>query len=115
MAFVSPAVTFADGAVTFLDQTLLPLEERHETTCDYRRIIDAIKTLEIRGAPLIGVAGAYAVVLAAQEFAADASRPFDAQFQRACGEIAAARPTAVNLSWAVKHMARVAQNLAPSD
>ncbi len=105
--FLSPAVRLVDGAVTFIDQTRLPQTEHHETTRDHRRIIRAIQALEIRGAPLIGIAGACAVALAAQEFASLPREDFDAAMRDACHAIATARPTAVNLAWAVDRMRRV--------
>jgi methylthioribose-1-phosphate isomerase len=84
-----------------LDQTLLPEKEVYISYTDYRDIISAIKRLEVRGAPAIGIAAAYALALAAE---AEADITLD-QLRRLMDdigrEIAAARPTAVNLSWAV--------------
>lgn len=79
-------------AVVLLDQTRLPAAEEYLTCADVSGLIDAIKRLAVRGAPLLGVAGAYGVALAAVrgEDVAAAARA-----------LAAARPTAVNLSWGV--------------
>lgn len=98
-------------AVVMVDQRLLPEELAWIRTADWREVVDAVKQLAVRGAPAIGVAGAAAVMLAAFELAGDkdvhsgkaASLPlFAARLQRTAREVAAARPTAVNLSWGVE-------------
>src|SRR5215475_14218841 len=78
-------------AVQLLDQTRLPAEESWVTCTNVAQLVDAIARLVVRGAPLLGVAGAYGVALAA-------SRGDDVP--AAAETIAAARPTAVNLAWA---------------
>jgi methylthioribose-1-phosphate isomerase len=78
--------------VRFLDQTRLPGEEVWKETADYRDIAGAIRRLELRGAPLIGIAAAYGLALAA-----NASEPLEA----AAEELRSTRPTAVNLAWAL--------------
>ncbi|MHC4958966.1 MAG: S-methyl-5-thioribose-1-phosphate isomerase [Planctomycetota bacterium] len=88
---------FEDDALVLLDQTLLPGEERWIRLTKPAEAIEAIQSLRVRGAPAIGCAGAYAMVLAAGD--ADAVRA-------AAPGIANARPTAVNLSWAVDRMLR---------
>ncbi len=87
-----------------IDQTRLPFAfaTRELTTC--AQVIDAIRGMQLRGAPLIGVAGAFALALALRENAGDAA--FEAALQR----IHASRPTAVNLHWA---LARVRALVAP--
>jgi methylthioribose-1-phosphate isomerase len=82
-------------AVCYIDQTRLPYEfaTREARTVD--EVVDAIRTMRIRGAPLIGVAGAYGLALAMR---ADAS---DARLAAASAALAASRPTAVNLRWAL--------------
>ncbi len=93
---------FWDGReLTFLDQTRLPFEEVRRTTSDWREVVDAVKRLAIRGAPAIGVAGACAAALAAAEHSADRG-----QWERALDTIARARPTAVNLAFAVARVRR---------
>ena len=88
--------------VLLIDQTRLPHELVHLEVHDVDTMIDAIRRLAVRGAPAIGVAGGFAVALAAQQ-AADGG--LGAEFVRAEAErIAAARPTAVNLSWAVRRV-----------
>ncbi len=80
----------------FIEQTLLPGTREVITTNDWRVVVDAIKRLAIRGAPAIGVAGAYACVLAYDESAGN----FEI-YNQFLEKIRTARPTAVNLAWAV--------------
>jgi methylthioribose-1-phosphate isomerase len=86
-----------DGAaVGYLDQRALPgaVVRARATTVD--EVVSAIATLAVRGAPAIGIFGAYGVALAAQRYAGDRGA-----FEDAAARIRAARPTAVNLAWAV--------------
>ncbi len=92
-------------SLRLLDQTKLPTEITYLRCRDYREVADAIRILAVRGAPAIGVAAAYAVVLAYRECLL--SSDVSAVFHHACQEISAARPTAVNLSWAVSEMEKV--------
>lgn len=96
----------------FIDQTKLPLELVVEETHDWQRVVEAIKRLEIRGAPAIGLAGAAALVLAAEEVPSSQNSAIllDHLSIRA-GAITAARPTAVNLSWAVDQVMDAAQHI----
>ena len=96
-------IAWRDGKVVLLDQTRLPLEEVWLELDDYRGVIEAIQSMRIRGAPAIGVAGAYAVALAAIEIAGQADRGRE-RLEQAAAEIADARPTGANLDWAVRRM-----------
>ena len=89
-----------------LDQTKLPTELTYLSCQDYKSVAEAIRVLAVRGAPAIGVAAAYAVVMAYRECQKTAAslEAFDISFQEACDFICHARPTAVNLSWAVHQM-----------
>ena len=100
-------VRWRDGAVLVLDQTRLPGEEVWLELTGYRAVIEAIHSMRVRGAPAIGIAGAYAVALAAQESPAEPSL-FMSRLQIAAEEIRRARPTGANLAWAVRRMMRVA-------
>jgi len=91
-------IKWLGGELEILDQTLLPAQEKYIRLSDFREVITAIKTLQLRGAPLIGVAAAYAVAMAASTCR---SRT---EFAVTVNEIKSARPTAVNLSWAVERM-----------
>jgi len=95
---------FTDGQLIILDQTRLPQEVSYLQLSDYREVIEAIKTLRVRGAPAIGLAAAYAAVLAAGQ-----SSDFD-QFAGCLDEIKTARPTAINLSWAIDQIKELAED-----
>lgn len=86
------------GKLVLLDQTLLPNEIAWITCTDYMRVRLAIKRLEVRGAPAIGAAAAFAMVLGAREVA---DKPdFLRALDEVRGNLITARPTAVNLAWA---------------
>lgn len=85
---------FTGETLELLDQTRLPGEEVWLRCERPEQVADAIRRLAVRGAPAIGVAAAYGLVLAA--------RQADAPFEEAAGLLASSRPTAVNLSWAVE-------------
>ena len=99
----SPIIWKGD-AVSLIDQTRLPLEEVWVETSDYRQIVMAIRKMLVRGAPAIGIAGGYALALAAMEIAQSANGDFSARLCKAAWEIKAARPTGVNLAWAVERL-----------
>lgn len=101
--------------VVMIDQRALPSELVEIRTSDWRQVVDAVKTLAVRGAPAIGVAGAAAVMLAAYELAergapaaSTAAALFAVRLREAARVIAEARPTAVNLSWGVNRAIQVA-------
>lgn len=96
------AVDWLDDSLVLLDQTLIPVEEKYRSYKDVDSIIDAIKRLVVRGAPAIGVAGAFGVVVAMDE--ARAKGLDAAALERRIDEIRDARPTAVNLAWAVERV-----------
>ena len=98
------AIRWQDDALLLLDQTKLPLEEVWTRHTSYTTVIPAIRALVVRGAPAIGVAAGYACCLAALEFH---GRPdYPQRMEQARRELAASRPTAVNLFWALDRMAR---------
>ena len=101
---ITPTIEWNNGKVRLIDQTKLPLEEKYIETDDYRVVCDAIYRLAIRGAPAIGVAGAYACVLAANEIEVTDLSDFVNRYLQKADEIGSTRPTAVNLMWAVKQM-----------
>jgi methylthioribose-1-phosphate isomerase len=92
-----------------LDQTLLPVEERMREYTRWRDVADAIRTLVVRGAPAIGCAAAFGVVLAARQSAAPDGYGLVADLEEAIKGLAATRPTAVNLVWALDRMRGVAE------
>lgn len=103
------ALEFAGDRLRLVDQRRLPRELCHFDCLGYEDCIFAIKDMVVRGAPAIGAAAAYGVVLAARSLAVRlAGRPafeLRAGLHKACAELKAARPTAVNLMWAVDRMA----------
>ena len=98
------AIRWQGDSLALLDQTKLPAEEVWEDYTDYRKVADAIRRLVVRGAPAIGIAAAYAVCLAAMELQCQDATQFRAGMARAAKELAASRPTAVNLFWALDRM-----------
>ncbi|MEW6448019.1 MAG: S-methyl-5-thioribose-1-phosphate isomerase [Bacillota bacterium] len=100
-----------NGALELIDQTLLPYKISYLTLTDYREVIRAIRRLAVRGAPAIGAAAAYAVVLAAIEAAREGEEGFQKRLKAAAVEITQARPTAVNLRWAVARQLKVAEGM----
>lgn len=94
------SIVIKNKKIKIIDQTLLPSEEKYIDILDYRSMIEAIKKLRIRGAPAIGIAGLVASALALEEFRAFPD--CHARLLKALDEIEEARPTAVNLSYAVQ-------------
>jgi methylthioribose-1-phosphate isomerase len=91
-----------------IDQTRLPREEVYVTCRDYREVAEAIRSMIIRGAPAIGVAAAMGVALGALHAG---EHDFDSEFEGICSTLAATRPTAVNLFWAIRRMKSVREGL----
>lgn len=89
------AVKFENDALVFLDQTKVPLTEEYVETDDVERIAEAIVRLEVRGAPQLGVVGAYGFALGLKRDASEAAA------ERAYRRLVETRPTAVNLKWAL--------------
>lgn len=101
------SICWDNNKVRLLDQRLLPQEEVYREITDYHDIIEAIRTLAIRGAPAIGVAAAMGAALGALALATEDPEEFKLRFSDLCQEIAQARPTAVNLFWALERMQAV--------
>ncbi|TCO83509.1 translation initiation factor 2B subunit I family (IF-2BI) [Plasticicumulans lactativorans] len=98
------AVVWNDDALELLDQRLLPAVERRLRLGTAAGVAQAIRDMVVRGAPAIGIAAAYGVVLAARARFAEAPAGWRARIGADLDLLAAARPTAVNLSWAVARM-----------
>ena len=96
--------------IRIIDQTKLPHEEVFLDLNDYPDVIEAIKTLRIRGAPDIGVAAAYGFVVGAQKIDAASKDEFLSELLTVKEALASSRPTAVNLFWALKRMYQAAQS-----
>jgi len=96
------------AGIRYIDQTLLPTKYAIVRCTSVDRLITAIKRLEIRGAPALGVAGGYGVALAANVCTEVSFAPFTRKVRKESGRIRESRPTAVNLSWGVDRvLARV--------
>ncbi|MFP5463028.1 MAG: S-methyl-5-thioribose-1-phosphate isomerase, partial [Gammaproteobacteria bacterium] len=110
MDFSPPLATLRrDGdAVVILDQTALPHRRGFRRLSTLGQAADAIREMQVRGAPLIGVTAAYGVALAL------AGRADDAHLRQSLDILAATRPTAVNLQWALARMQRVLQDVPES-
>jgi methylthioribose-1-phosphate isomerase len=102
-----PTLAWTPEGVRFLDQTRLPLEESYVLAATYEQVADAIVTMVVRGAPAIGVSAAYGVALGALGTKAATATEFAPEFDRICSRLAATRPTAVNLFWAIDRMKRL--------
>jgi methylthioribose-1-phosphate isomerase len=102
----------ADGhpEVWLIDQTRLPLEEVTVRCRDYAQVAHAIRTMQVRGAPAIGVTAAMGVALGAWD-APDDPAAFEIRLDEVCGVLAKTRPTAVNLFWALGRMRERAAQL----
>jgi methylthioribose-1-phosphate isomerase len=92
-----------DG-VRFIDQTRLPTEEVYVTARTYQEVADAICTMVVRGAPAIGVAAAMGIALGVRDANASSVTELKPHFEEICKTLAATRPTAVNLFWAIQRM-----------
>src|SRR5256885_13080627 len=97
---IPPTVEWLRGKVRLIDQRALPGRLAYVSCSSAIEVRDAIRDLVVRGAPAIGVAGAFGVALAAQ------TDPKPAAVLRSAERLKAARPTAVNLAWAVDRTLR---------
>jgi methylthioribose-1-phosphate isomerase len=99
------------GTICFIDQTLLPSEERIVQCRSIGRLATAIERLEIRGAPALGVAGAFGVALAASRCRKRRIGPFLEIVARDAEILRSTRPTAVNLGWGMDRVLNVLKNM----
>src|SRR6185437_8487107 len=96
-----------------IDQTRLPGEVSMLTCATSAEVAEAIRRLQVRGAPAIGVAAAYGLALGAREAVA-ADDPF-ARLREIAAQLRATRPTAVNLGWALDRLLGVASETSPAE
>jgi len=101
-----PTITREDDAVVMIDQRKLPAQEIYVRCKTAPEVARAIRTMVIRGAPAIGVAAALGIALGMRRSAATGTQKFAAEFSKTCELMAATRPTAVNLFWAIDRMKR---------
>ncbi|CAI8046385.1 Methylthioribose-1-phosphate isomerase [Geodia barretti] len=104
-------IRWQEGKLLLLDQTRLPVDETTFVVERYEQAVAAIREMRVRGAPAIGVTAAYAVAMAARDIRASDRAEFLSALEQDCVHIRAARPTAVNLGWAVDRMMNVAESV----
>jgi len=97
-------ILYYDGICRMLDQRLLPTEEVWLEYTDYQGVAEAIRSMVVRGAPAIGIAAAFGAYFGARASKQTEFEPFFSEFEQVCAVLAATRPTAVNLVWALERM-----------
>lgn len=111
---VKPLIWTA-GCLQLLDQRLLPHREIWVECSKVEQVVAAIRDMQVRGAPAIGIAAAYGVVLAAAQRIRERGAAWQDALEADLAALTAARPTAVNLSWAVQQMRRVLGEIRSTD
>jgi len=101
-------VEWKDNSVIMIDQTKLPNSLEFVTFTDFNQIADAIRTLVVRGAPAIGVSGAFGLALAALQSDATEKDDLISYLENAKKILFETRPTAVNLAWGLEKIMQVA-------
>ncbi|MGB2815008.1 MAG: S-methyl-5-thioribose-1-phosphate isomerase [Dehalococcoidales bacterium] len=112
--YTSP-IDWLENRVRILDQSRLPDEEAYLELEDYRDVASAITELKIRGAPAIGVAGGYGIALGALKIESAQKGDFLKKLDVVMATIAATRPTARNLFWAIQRMREAAEGIDDVD
>ncbi|OGW78567.1 MAG: S-methyl-5-thioribose-1-phosphate isomerase [Omnitrophica bacterium RIFCSPLOWO2_01_FULL_45_24] len=97
-------IYWKSGKVRFINQTLLPHKLKYVSTDDIYRLWRAIKALEIRGAPALGIAGALGAIVGIKDSKAKDFRKFFGELKKVTKYIGSSRPTAINLFWALERM-----------
>jgi len=108
-------IEWKDNSVVMIDQTKLPNSLEFVTYTDYNQIVDAIKTLVVRGAPAIGVSGAFGLALAALQSNATEKEALINDLEVAKKILFETRPTAVNLGWGLDKIMQIAKNAKTVD
>ena len=104
-----PTIEWVDGRIHLIDQTLLPNEFNQIYCDDVESVWEAIKSLRVRGAPAIGIAGALGAVLGVWKSKATNYSDFAAELKKVADYLATSRPTAVNLFWALERIEQTAE------
>jgi methylthioribose-1-phosphate isomerase len=99
-----PTIEREGDVVVMIDQRKLPSQEVYVRCKTAAEVARAIKSMVIRGAPAIGVAAAWGIAIGMRRSTASGTQKFAAEFQKTCDLLAATRPTAVNLFWAIEQM-----------
>jgi methylthioribose-1-phosphate isomerase len=103
------AVRWLDDRIEIIDQTRLPWEEVYLQLSHYQEVVQAIKEMRVRGAPMIGIIAAYGIALGAQSVEARSKEHFLTELQKISQTLASTRPTAFKLFQAIKRMTAAAQ------
>ena len=99
-----PTIAWRGGSVIMIDQRKLPGQETYVRCRTYIQVAQAIERMVIRGAPAIGIAAAYGLVLGAMALTAETARSLDRDFEKIYERLERTRPTARNLFWALERM-----------
>jgi methylthioribose-1-phosphate isomerase len=102
-----PTIDWQGDAIVMVDQRKLPGQELYIRCRTAQEVARAIRTMVIRGAPAIGVSAAMGIALGMRRSTAKGTKQFAVEFQKICDMMAATRPTAVNLFWAIDRMKRI--------
>jgi methylthioribose-1-phosphate isomerase len=102
-----PTIDLQDDVIVMVDQRKLPAQEVYVRCRTAPEVAKAIRTMVIRGAPAIGVAAAYGIALGMKRSTAKGTNQYAVEFQKFCDLMAATRPTAVNLFWAIDRLKSV--------
>ena len=105
--FDTAPIKFEAGKLLLLDQTLLPNQEVYIEINTKEDVFEAIYNLQVRGAPAIGIAAAYGIYISARDIETEEFEVFKEKFREIKDYLSSARPTAVNLAWALKRMEKV--------
>jgi methylthioribose-1-phosphate isomerase len=103
-------VEWKDNKVVMIDQTKLPNQLVFATYDDFNQVADAIRNLVVRGAPAIGVSGAFGLALASIQSKATTKEQLLEDLEKAKGILFETRPTAVNLSWGLERIMKIARS-----
>src|SRR2546426_11056591 len=106
-------VKWRNGVLQVIDQTLLPLRLRYVTVRTVDQVCNAIRTMKVRGAPLIGVVGAYGLVLASKKIRTKNRDEAQRSLRKYADILIATRPTGVNLRWAVERVYNASSHTSP--
>ena len=115
MTLMSRTVEWRDNSVIMIDQTKLPNMLEFVTYTDYNQVADAIRTLVVRGAPAIGVSGAFGLALAVLQSDATEKESLINDLEIAKKVLLETRPTAVNLAWGLDKIMQVTKNAKTVD
>jgi len=102
-------VLWENNKLYILDQTKLPVDIEIEEQMSVEQVWDSIKKLKVRGAPAIGVAGAYGLVIAMRDYINVSGEVFLKKLRESATYLDSSRPTAVNLSWALKKVVQAVE------